>query len=55
MFIDASECPSAGGSMCNGAGPDGTLISVIDKWDNKRNGEFHLLQCILQYFCIIKL
>jgi hypothetical protein len=29
MFINASECPFAGGGMCNGVGPNGTLISVI--------------------------
>jgi hypothetical protein len=54
-FLDVSECPSTSGSMSNGAGPDGTLISVIYKWDNRRNLQFQLVQCILQYFCKIKL
>src|ERR1700729_196266 len=54
-FLDASKCPSTSGSMSNGTGLDGTLISLICKWDNRRNLQFQLVQCILQYFSTIKL
>jgi len=53
-FRTCPWCPCTGGSTFNGAAPDGTLISVIYKWDNRRNWEFHLLQCILNYFRTIK-
>ena len=33
----SQKCPSSRGSMSNGAGPDGTFISVVYQWDNGRN------------------
>jgi hypothetical protein len=37
MFVDASKSFSISGCMSEGAGLDETLISVVYKWDNRRN------------------
>jgi hypothetical protein len=50
IWVDAYKCPATGYSMSDANGLVGTLISVIYRLWNKMSWEFHLVQCIIQYF-----